>query len=410
MSATSQPEQALALALAGTAARRARVRPLADALVVQVDPELLAATLSASGLLPLLGGRAAELAGARWPSTFADEVARAHARASRAGTAQELLTVRVLRELERTGVRALALKGPLLGRAIHGQAGLRVSSDVDLLVDPHDVLRACAVLGEFGYRDSSADAMRDAHGRPVLHHALTPSTPGLPPIDLHWRVHWYEEAYATEVVSHSIADPLRVRRPRPEDELAMLLLMFARDGFVGLRLATDVAAWWDTHGAMVATGAIGAIADRHPALAEPLAAAGRCAQRAVGLPAAALGLSAPRSVRARTATRLLNWPARGSRAQVLANASLVDGLLTPRGQYHAFVSRHLSRTASVSSSSGATAGPTRPLSATLHPLRVAARYAVALARIAVRREWAPLPADQAAAISRSAAGDAALRA
>jgi hypothetical protein len=39
-----------------------------------------------------------------------------------------------------------------------------------------------------------------------------------------------------------------MRRLEPVEQLAALLLFYARDGFLGLRFVADIAAWWDRHG------------------------------------------------------------------------------------------------------------------------------------------------------------------
>lgn len=377
------PEWTLALALAGTAERQRELRPLADALLGQVDADTLAALLASERLLPLLGARACELAGPRLPPAFHAAVAQATMRTALAGEAQETLTVHLARTLDDAGICALPLKGPLLGRAIHGQPGMRIGTDVDLLVHPDDLSRARDVLVARGYED--AGARLDRRGLPVLHHALTPVAPGLPPIDLHWRVHWYEEDFAALAIERAVRDELRVWRPQPADELAMLLLMYARDGFVGLRLAVDLAAWSDALGAGVPDGALAGIAADHPQLAAALVAASNRARLTVGVPGALLlGDDVSDGARVRAAQRLANWSCRGGNAQALANVSLIDALLMPRGQLRAFGARQLSRRA------GAGDGERR---SPLHAPRVLLRYALAGARIGRRREWSPLPPD-----------------
>jgi hypothetical protein len=383
-SAPALPEWTLALALAGTAERRERMRPLAAALVEQIDPGTFAAVLSSERLLPLLGARAQTLAGARLPQAFHAAVADATLRTALAGEAQETLTVHLARRLDAARIRAIPLKGPLLGRAIHGVPGMRIGTDVDLLVHPTDLARAREVLVGIGY--DSASMRLDRRGLPVLHHALRPASPGLPPIDLHWRVHWYEEDFAAAVVERSVPDPLHVWRAQPADELAMLLLTYARDGFVGLRLAADLAAWSDALGATVPNCALAAIAADHPQLEGALLAASDRARRTVGLPDRLLERG-PGGARVRAAQRLANWSCRGGNAQALANVSLIDALLMPRGQLRAFAARHLSRRPSVSTLDGAR----RPR---LHAPRVLLRYALACARIGARREWSPLPEAQ----------------
>ena len=75
-------------------------------------------------------------------------------------------------------------------------------------------------------------------------------------------------------------------RPAPADELAALLLFYARDGFVDLRLASDLSAWWDVYGAELPAGALEELLGAYPALARVHSGRGEVAEKVVGLPAA----------------------------------------------------------------------------------------------------------------------------
>ena len=57
---------------------------------------------------------------------------------------------------------------------------------------------------------------------------------GLPDIELHWRVHWYEAEFGALALARAESGPDGVRRLRTEDDLAALMLYQARDGFAGL--------------------------------------------------------------------------------------------------------------------------------------------------------------------------------
>ena len=124
------------------------------------------------------------------------------------------------------------------------------------------------------------------YGLPLLHFALVHERGELPPVELHWRVHWYERSFARERLLPPAVDPLDDWRPAPADELAALLLFYARDGFVDLRLATDLGAWWDVYGAELPPGALDELLHSYPAFAHAIPVALRVAERLVGLPAA----------------------------------------------------------------------------------------------------------------------------
>lgn len=68
---------------------------------------------------------------------------------------------RSLEALDSAALRAVVLKGPLLGERLYGSSAARPSIDIDLLVDVRELDRACAALSTVGYRRPS----------PVEHHA-----------------------------------------------------------------------------------------------------------------------------------------------------------------------------------------------------------------------------------------------
>jgi Uncharacterised nucleotidyltransferase len=390
--AAAPPERELALLLAGTTALRARMRPRAARLARAADVAALEAFLQRDGLFALIGQRMRESVASELPDAFWRRLDEHAARARRVGIGQQLLTVRLLGALELAGIRALPLKGPLLAERLHGAAGARVSADVDLLVSAADLAPAVEVVLGLGYRRLAHDAAGGE--RPALHERLVHDS-GLPDVELHWRVHWYEERFSAELLAHARMTDAGWLVPRPVDELALLLLLYARDGFAGLRLACDVATWWDRYGSELEPGALAQIAAGHPPLAGALATAALLAERLVGLPAArVLGPDALGHASA-AALRLANWPLRGAEQQISANVSLVDWLLAPRGQRRALVRRHLllSRRELLARWPLARAGrASLARRRALHALRVLGRYAVAGGSLLRRRAWAPLPA------------------
>jgi hypothetical protein len=58
---------------------------------------------------------------------------------------------RVLECLEAHAIPAIPLKGPVLAETVYGDLALRDFSDLDVLVQPENVLKAKAVLGALGY-------------------------------------------------------------------------------------------------------------------------------------------------------------------------------------------------------------------------------------------------------------------
>jgi hypothetical protein len=234
---------------------------------------------------------------------------------------------------------------------------------------------AAALLGA-DLAASPGDPVR-RNGLPDLHLSLRPQ--GGPTVELHWRIHWYEEAFSEDMLARAEPGPDGLLRARPDDLAVSLLLYYARDGFFGVRHAADLAAWWDRHGHELPARFLEGHARRYPELAPALSAAAAVAERVAGVPARGwLGDAAITERRSlRIAERLADWAQAGDPDQLAANVSLVDGLLGPPGSARAFVARELSP----------------PEGSTLeHATKVLARYAIALWRVRGGRDWAPTPA------------------
>ncbi|HXB63893.1 MAG TPA: nucleotidyltransferase family protein [Solirubrobacteraceae bacterium] len=336
----AQAERRLILLSAGTAARRETARAQAGELASRVDWPRLAATLRARRLLSLLGPRILELAGPAADDEFAAAVAQALELGRKQGMLLQVLTQRMVAMLAEAGICSAPLKGPLLGEAIHGESAHRLSSDIDVLVAPEQLFPAVEVMRGLGYGAPTDHLLAD--GLPLLHLRLLDERGKLPPLELHWRVHWYEREFARRLLLPPMLDPRGEWRPPAIDELAALLLFYARDGFIDLRMAADLGAWWDARGAeLPADGLEGVLVD-YPQLTRAIVAAAVVAERVVGLPAERL-LGGRRRLgpRQRVAVRLANPNPRSSQPQLYADMGLIDGLLAPAGGFGEWVKRQL---------------------------------------------------------------------
>jgi len=373
---------------AGTAAARRAARDEVEGLIDRVDWSLLAERLWARRLLPLLGERIVDLAGSRASRLFVETTQRAIEECAKQDGWLELISIHVIDELRAAGIRSLPLKGPTLGRALYGELGRRPSADIDLLVAREDLAGAVASVAHLGYRPAHDEP--DADALPLLHVRLDHVTGNLPPLELHWRVHWYECRFSRELLFRSV-DAADANRPAPRaHELASLLLFYARDGFVDLRLACDVAAWWDAFGFALPPGAVSAIIAEHPKLERALLAAIEVAGRVVGLPRLELidGHRRPER-RVRLAERLANPDGLGSRQQLVADTWLVDWLLTPSGGRRACIWRQLHSPGDAGSS---LSSPARhPFASLTRAARLIVRYVVSLTRLALDRAALRIP-------------------
>lgn len=388
----ARSERQLILLSAGTRTRRESMGARAQALAADVDWLRLTETLRRRRLLPTLGPRVTELAGERTNERFAIAVHDAVAAAQRHGTYLHLVARRLQAALGKAGIRSAELKGSALAEAIYGDMGRRVSNDIDLLLAPQDIADAIEIVRELGYGAPSDHV--DERGLPRLHFVLAHEHNELPPIELHWRVHWYEERFATEQLlpPRAVSGPVRWR-PAPAAELASLLLFYARDGFIDLRIASDLSAWWDRYRAAMPPDGLSGVLHDYPALAPVLNAGLKVTESVVGLPARAIrGEPTELCARERAAARLANPNPDASASQLYAEMGLIDGLLSPPGGFGGFVRRQLLLPREVLDQRARRSPEKQTRSSVAYAARVAircgvvARYARALTRIAVGPE------------------------
>jgi hypothetical protein len=316
-----RPEDELLLLAIGAPARLEAAANRARSLAERVRWDVLEAACVRQRLLPLVAKRLAPYVDA--PAPF-EERARLSASTERnANRAGKLVMTRVFAELERDGVRAMPLKGPVLAQNLYGDGGLRSFGDLDLLVTARDLAPATAAVRRLGYRDDGRTHM--VGGLPLLHvRHVHPDR--LPDVEVHWRIHWYEERFAAAMLQAARADADGWLRPRPAEELASLLLFYARDGLAGLRLLADIVQWWERRSSGLACGDLDRLARSYPPLEKSLATAAAATCRLGGVP---LGATLPCGGGCRRALRVADWPLTSSDSQLRADALLVDLLLAP---------------------------------------------------------------------------------
>jgi hypothetical protein len=91
----------------------------------------------------------------------------------------------VLEALDRAGVVAVPLKGPVLGERLYGDQSLRVSSDLDVLVGAERLGDAQGALVALGYGSEPESARR---GPRAHQHHITLSGPEGIAVELHFRL------------------------------------------------------------------------------------------------------------------------------------------------------------------------------------------------------------------------------
>lgn len=331
------PEARLSLLALSTRARRtARRDQLAD-LATQVEPERLSALFEHQRIATVGIARMNELGYTEFAEGLTSRLAPTLERARSMANVQSVLTEEVVDELERCSVPAVPLKGIVLAKRLYDDPAGRESHDIDVLVRSDQLDEAVSIVTErFGYA-APVDAV-DRNGRPLLHYSLSHAR-AFPSIELHWRVHWYEERSGAAMVERSSLTG-GVRRLRDVDELACLLLFYARDAFIGLRNLVAVAAWWDRFGEELPADGLASFMAEFPELRHALTTSVTTAEMLTGVPRARLGV-APSSLgpRQRGAVRMANVESDRARVELEADVALVDLLLSPRTEMKTFVRR-----------------------------------------------------------------------
>jgi hypothetical protein len=363
-------EQELLLRSAATRARREAEREQLDAALARVDWPTFGELLGQSRLLPTLGPRIVELAGERADPGFRAATSEAVEAVRRQDALLLLMGQRLEEALRARGIATASLKGPALGEELYGEAGRRLSSDIDLLVPAEQLGEAAEVAASLGYEEATDPVGED--GLPLLHLAMP--HPELPAVELHWRIHWYEERFAQErlLPPPGTDGPWR---PQPVDQLVALLLYYARDGFSGMRQASDLAAWWDRFGDGLADGELEACLGVYPQLRPAVTAAVRVADRMVGLPSDRLLNGV------RLAIALADPRPYATTQQLYAEIALIDGLLTPRGGFRSYLHRQVAPPAEVIRDHVDKGLGAHVTSRAGYTLRILGRYALALGRL-----------------------------
>lgn len=147
------------------------------------------------------------------------------------------------------GVPCALLKGPFLGERLYGEAALRPSVDLDLLVAVDGLDRAIVALGDAGWRVQEGTSAR-WHRR--HHHHLLLVRPGATDVELHFRAHVgfggalpAEDLLDRASSSEFLGKPVRLLAP--EDEVLYLAVHAAGHGLGRLLWLVDLKALLALH-------------------------------------------------------------------------------------------------------------------------------------------------------------------
>jgi hypothetical protein len=331
-------EAELTMRLASTAEVREAARTRLVELLRGVHSRAYADLLAGRGLLALLGSRAIELAPDAVDDVFRSRVEGARREARLRSLMLDTALRRVVTALEGAGVPALPIKGTTLAERVHGDPGLRPTTDVDVLVPRAQIHSAVEALRALGYPAPEDPVWTD--GLPEMHYTFAGGDPAEPRVELHWRVHPAERGFSEELLRAATEAPDGLTRTGPVHEFALLLLIYARDGLYGPRLVTDIAAWWDRFGDSVPRGALDGIVARNPALRRSIAAALACLRRFAGVRATRVLTDAVADRSTRRAVALADPFIADEGADVFATVMLIDALLSMGWEKLGFVRRY----------------------------------------------------------------------
>jgi hypothetical protein len=96
--------------------------------------------------------------------------------------------LRILESLEKAGIKAVPLKGPVLAQQLYGDVALRQFSDLDILVAPEDLQRAIGVFLAQNYEceEDLTERKRSAFLDAMHHYHLSKKLLGIT-VELHWK-------------------------------------------------------------------------------------------------------------------------------------------------------------------------------------------------------------------------------
>lgn len=109
------------------------------------------------------------------------------------GLMHSMLLTEVLRALNRVGIPAMSLKGPILSFELYGDVGLRQSKDLDLEIPPEDLIRAISCLDALGWHPNfEPRALSPRQLKSCLEHErhMTLVHSKGCALELHWRCNW----------------------------------------------------------------------------------------------------------------------------------------------------------------------------------------------------------------------------
>lgn len=149
-------------------------------------------------------------------------------------------------------IPAIPYKGPVVATALYGHLALRQCVDLDIVVQPRDLLRVQPLLVSQGYRLALTSAQAASFRQHRYHYAFV-RTDGKVLVEIHWaftRKHWALSYDPVHLWARLVSVPLAghtVRSFHPEDLLLLLCVHGLKDHWARLLWIGDIAALLHRH-------------------------------------------------------------------------------------------------------------------------------------------------------------------
>lgn len=155
----------------------------------------------------------------------------------------------ILEKFDSAGIEVLSHKGPALAQVLYGDAAMRKFGDLDVLVRPADVHRACAALREMGYQQNLMLSSKQLQA--YLHTGyefVFGCSAGKYLVELQWQIvpRFYSIAFNVDALfsrSREIDFDGRAARVLGNEDLIMVLCVHAaKHEWMNLSMVRDIAA------------------------------------------------------------------------------------------------------------------------------------------------------------------------
>lgn len=155
--------------------------------------------------------------------------------------------IKVMKTFKESNIRVFSLKGPALGNRIYGDSSLRMSHDLDILVEEENIHRAEEVLRGLGYLPIDFEKNLTEKQRNISikqnHHLGYKNRENIL-VELHWRYSYEQQDVAFESIWNE-KDTVTIGGEKisllsKEEELLYLIFHGAKHGYFRLKWMLDI--------------------------------------------------------------------------------------------------------------------------------------------------------------------------